>query len=161
MTGGRGRWWGRALCCLRVGLCARGCCHNEVMTNFIFIALSSAHLAVLAQLESGNDPRAVGAAGEITAYQVCPAVLHENGFCPADVDGARAAALVVQIIWQRRVNAFEIAQQRSARVEELYLLWHRPARVLTPKAVERARALRFKNLLAEYSKSKNGKDGLK
>lgn len=116
------------------------------MTNLFSTVITVAHLAALAQLESGNQPDAVGAAGEITAYQVCPKVLSEQGFTVASLAGERSAALVVQIIWQRRVNHFVITHQRQPRASEIYLLWHRPARVLSPKARERARAVRFENL---------------
>jgi hypothetical protein len=43
---------------------------------------------------------------------------------------------------------YQIGAQGTSRPtdQELYLLWHRPARVLRPKPAERERAERFENL---------------
>ena len=52
------------------------------MTNMIFNFITALHLAVLSQVESGDNDAAVGPDGEITRYQVLPSEarkeIHEN-----------------------------------------------------------------------------------
>ena len=110
------------------------------------------HLAALSQIESGDNDNAVGKAGEITRYQVLPEVLHQNGFGTADVDGHKSAAVVAKAIWEKRVDQFIKAHSRQPSDAELYLLWHRPARVMKPTRKELARAERFANLLGELKR---------
>ncbi len=93
--------------------------------------VSSVRLQALALVESGNNPAAVGKAGETTRYQMIPAVRREYGSA--------------ERVLQARCTAFTARFQRPCNDVEFYLLWHRPARVTNPKRVELERAQRYAN----------------
>lgn len=115
------------------------------MTNVLVI--TALHLAALSHIESRGNDAAVGKAGEVTRYQICPKLWKESllGFktLVARPQDDRVARLVASDIWHKRVIAFTLKHNRQPDLEELYLLWHRPARVLKPKPVERKRARAF------------------
>lgn len=123
--------------------------------------ITAVHLAALSQIESGDNNHAIGKAGEVSRYQIMPeaaerevrenAVLRGRPFhagWAVDESLARAVALG---IWEKRVAVFRLVYRREPTVEELYLCWHRPARVLNPKPRELARAVRFANLFKSLS----------
>jgi len=117
------------------------------MISMTFTIITALHLATLGQFEGGADNiKHAGRFGEITRFQVLPAELHRHGYGTADVEDLAGATLVCGRIWQERVTLFELAQGKPATPAQLYLLWHRPARPLSPKPVERQRAERFANL---------------
>lgn len=125
------------------------------MTN---VLITAAHLAALSMIESGNRDHAVGQAGEVTRYQIRPQEwrkawadigrpwLAKN---TADESGAR---IVAWHLLQKRANQFAREHRRAPDARELYLLWHRPARVLTPLPHEAERAGRFANLVEHYQR---------
>lgn len=120
------------------------------MTNTIVLLITAAHVAALGQFEGGSDDiRVKGRCGEITRCQILPAELHRHGYATADVEDWRSARIVIRRIWQARVNVFIMQHAAKPTPEQLYLLWHRPARVFHPKPREAERAARFANLLAE------------
>lgn len=95
-----------------------------------FSDVSAVRLHALALVESGNNPAAIGKAGETTRYQITPTVRREGS--PAEV-------------LQARCKTFAARQGRPCNDVEFYLLWHRPARVTNPKRVELERAQRYAN----------------
>ena len=111
--------------------------------------ITAIHLAALSQIESGDRDTAVGRFGEVSRYQVSPSLwLH----CTQRAGGItlptdeKAARIVAYDIWESRVSAFRMKHHRNPTVQETYLLWHRPSRVMNPRAAERERAQRFENI---------------
>lgn len=100
-------------------------------------------LAALAEVETGNDPAAVGRAGERTPYQISPRVWTAYSRQPMRSATAAEGRRVATWILGDRVETFRRRHGREPSLVELYLLWHRPARVFRPTPVERARANRF------------------
>jgi hypothetical protein len=126
------------------------------MTNMLASLITAIHLAALSQIESGDNDRAIGKQGEVTRYQIAPEVWrqilytqHRMGTSPRDEKQARAVA---KAIWSCRVSVFQMDHHRQPTLPELYLLWHRPARVLNPKPRERERAERFENLVNQLQR---------
>ena len=114
------------------------------MTMFLITAI---HLSCLGQIESGNVDSAIGRSMEVSRYQITPECWHNTTIFPisraTDPTVSKDVALT---IWRGRVNDFCKAQGRQPTLQELYLLWHRPSRVLNPKPFEAERADRFANL---------------
>jgi len=94
-------------------------------------SISQLRMQALALVESGNNPAAIGKAGETTRYQMMPAVRREFGTAEA--------------VLQARCKSFTARFNRPCNDVEFYLLWHRPARVTNPKRVELERAQRYAN----------------
>jgi hypothetical protein len=125
------------------------------MTNTISLLITAAHMAALGQIEGGaDDIDRAGRAGEITRYQILPAELHFHGYGTADVESLKCATIVCRRIWQARVNVFIAEHAALPTPEQLYLLWHRPARVFHPRPRELERAGRFANLAAKLGGAK-------
>jgi len=103
-------------------------------------------------LESGDDDTAVGPVGEVSRYQIKPAIWNATapGREPAD---PHVALDVAQAIMRDRCAAFEKRFRRTATDFEFYVLWNAPAHLIGPDAggvVSRlvaARAERFCNLV--------------
>jgi len=127
------------------------------MTNAIASIITAVHLAALSQIESADHDKAIGKNGEVSRYQVAPkvwraelAARHSPVTNPAN---PKLALIVAFGIWDRRAEAFRLEHRRKPTLQELYLLWHRPARVLNPKPRERQRAQRFENLMIELQRN--------
>ena len=119
------------------------------MTNLLIIV--AIHLSALSQIESGDNDSAVGASGEITRYQIAPAVWeHQLSAFPhmaSKHQDKMLSRMVAFEIWSHRLDDFQKVKNRNPSLEELYLLWHRPARVLCPHPRERERSERFASLV--------------
>lgn len=120
--------------------------------NTILTIVTAAHLAALSAIESGDNDRRVGKSGEVSRYQICPAIWNDTmaGQDPKILHGwqdERLARLVVLDVWERRCRRFQAIHNRPPNDLEKYLLWNRPARVLNPRPKEKERAERFANLL--------------
>jgi hypothetical protein len=119
--------------------------------------ITALQLAALSQIESGDRDRMIGRNGEVSRYQIMPKVwrqqcraflvLHQS---PPELEPLATA--VARNLWENRVQEFTAKQGRYPTRAELYLLWHRPARVLAPTDLERERAERFANLLADMER---------
>jgi len=113
-----------------------------------------ARFQALWTVESGGNDMALGAAGERSRFQISPSVLRENGFklTTADLSNPLTAYQCAAAIMQRRVGRFTATAGRQPSDFQFYLLWHRPARVNSPRPIERERAQRFANLVAAIEK---------
>lgn len=125
--------------------------------------ITAAQLAALSQIESGDRDAAIGAQGEISRYQIKPELFQaeadRQGIPSALPWDPRDAERIARAIWTDRLNLFLLAyHDRPPTAEELYLLWHRPQRVLNPKPRELVRARRFANLLSSISKTTDSSD---
>lgn len=103
--------------------------------------------SALSQIESGDDDHAVGAAGEISRYQIKPAIWRR--YAPADADWTNPndAASVARQAMQERCAAFERAVHRLPTDSEFYILWNAPAQIQQPGKAVCRRAARFCNLV--------------
>ncbi len=125
------------------------------MTNWLSI-ITAIHLAALSQIESADRDTAIGRNGEVSRYQIMPKIWHAElkaRTSPVTNPANPKLSLIVAFgIWDRRAEAFRLKHQRKPSLQELYLLWHRPARVLKPKPRELERAQRFANVVESLTK---------
>ncbi|HWI58148.1 MAG TPA: hypothetical protein VNZ22_13040 [Bacillota bacterium] len=105
--------------------------------------------AALSELESGNDDCAVGAAGEISRYQIRQEVWRRLAPAEADWQNPHHACTVAWEIMKERCRNFERAYSRPPTPFEFYVLWNAPAQILAPSPVVRERAERFVNLVSD------------
>ena|SRR6266851_880153 len=113
--------------------------------------------AALSMLESADNDRAVGPAGEVSRYQIRPELW--NAIVPScsDPSDPCAALVAAQGIMQERCTAFERRYHRPPADFEFYVLWNAPAQLIGPgerAAIPKAvveRAQRFCNLVARQS----------
>ncbi len=103
--------------------------------------------SALSQIESGNDDHAVGPAGEISRYQIKPAVWQHYAPTNADWTNPDDALSVTRQAMQKRCAAFERAAHRPPTDAEFYILWNAPAQVFRPSKAVLRRAERFCNLV--------------
>ena len=112
------------------------------------MAFGMDRLSALSQIESGDNDRAVGKAGEISRYQV---LKNEwRSVTPStDYQNPQTAKQVVHVLLQRRLTRFQQIYQRPPTDFEFYALWNAPGQVyqrrISPTVSERAR--RFGNLV--------------
>jgi hypothetical protein len=118
-------------------------------------------LSALSMLETGNDDRAIGSAGEISRFQVKKAewqsVTNSANYC----DSETARKVMIQIM-DKRIHAFHDHFGRQPNDFEFYALWNAPAQAMkgriTPLVASRCE--RFANLcerdrqLAQMAKAK-------
>jgi hypothetical protein len=115
---------------------------------FIVLILSTNALAMdrwtaLAMLESGDDDRTVGPAGEVSRYQIRSDLW--PGGDPSDPNVALANA---RHLMSPRTAAFEKSHGRAPDDFEFYILWNAPAQINHPHRAVADRARRFANLVS-------------
>jgi hypothetical protein len=103
--------------------------------------------SALSQLESGDDDCAVGAAGEISRYQIKPEVWRRHAPTDADWTKQDDALSVARQAMLERCATFERAFHRPPTDSEFYILWNAPALVQQPSKAVLGRAERFCNLV--------------
>src|SRR5262245_58454592 len=86
-------------------------------------------LAALSMIETGNNDRMVGRAGEISRYQILKREWRSVTSSTRYVDPEVAKAVTLQLI-DRRVKAFEAVYNRPPTHFEFYGLWNAPSQVL-------------------------------
>jgi hypothetical protein len=102
----------------------------------------------LGQIESGNDDRAPGAAGEVSRFQILPSVWRQYTSLPLSAASNPFTALnVARAIMEDRASRILHTQLSALNPQQFYLLWHRPGRVVNPRPLELDRAQRFENLI--------------
>lgn len=116
------------------------------------------YLHAIAQVESGDNPAKIGRQGERTRWQIRQTEWEHwstRDFNQADdAEGRRVAASLLS----SRIHAFELRHQRAPTPPEIYLLWHRPARVLSASPAEKERAERFANLFELAARRAGGSE---
>jgi hypothetical protein len=104
-------------------------------------------LSALSMLETGDNDRAIGRAGEISRYQVLRREWRSvtNSARYADSETART---VVLRIMERRIGAFQATFKRAPTDFEYYALWNAPSQVMQRRVSRRVaeRSQRFANL---------------
>jgi hypothetical protein len=105
-------------------------------------------LSALSMLETGNNDRMVGRAGEISRYQILKSEWRAVTNSTRWTDPAVAKAVTLKLIDQR-VNQFKAKFHRDPSDFEFYVLWNAPAHVLVRGKVSKVvaeRAERYANL---------------
>jgi hypothetical protein len=100
----------------------------------------------LSQIESGDNDAAIGRAGEVSRYQILPALW--SGGSPRDSKCALAQA---KSIMRHRCERFADRFNRTPTDFEFYVLWNAPAQIARPSKAVTERAQRFANLVAKRS----------
>lgn len=104
-------------------------------------------LAALSMIETGNNDRMVGGAGEISRYQILKAEWRSVTNSARYTDPTIARAVTLQLIG-RRVQNFRATYHRNPTNFEFYGLWNAPSQVLERRVsrtvAERCR--RYSNL---------------
>ena len=103
--------------------------------------------SALSQIESGDDDQAVGAAGEVSRYQISPEVWKRYAPVDAEWTNPTNALSVARQAMQDRCAAFERAAHRPPTDSEFYILWNAPAQIQRPGKAVLGRAERFCNLI--------------
>lgn len=114
-----------------------------------------ARFAALSMIESGDDDRAIGKSGEVSRYQIMPAVWREYTKLPISAAGNpfTAKSVALAIMDDRYGPTYPRGWTVKCADTTWYLLWHRPATVRDgrkPTAREMDRALRFANLVQKF-----------
>ena len=125
------------LCTAMVGLVLGLCAQVRAMDRW----------TALSQIESGDNDHAVGTVGEVSRYQIRPAVWQRYAPARADWTNPDKALSVAKQAMQERCAAFERAVHRSPTDSEFYILWNAPAQIQRPGKAVLDRAARFCNLL--------------
>ena len=104
-------------------------------------------LSALSMLETGNNDRMVGRAGEISRYQILKSEWRSVTNTVRWTDPQVAKQVTLKLIDQR-VKQFRAKHRRDPSDFEFYVLWNAPAQVLHGKVsrVVAERANRFANL---------------
>jgi hypothetical protein len=103
--------------------------------------------SALSQIESGDNDRAVGAAGEISRYQIKPELWQRYAPGSANWEDQKEALVVAKAILEQRCADFQRTVGRVPTDFEFYVLWNAPARVQRPGPAVAERAQRFCNLV--------------
>lgn len=104
-------------------------------------------LSALSMIESGNDDRVVGKAGEISRYQVRKAEWN-SVTASRNYRDPEVSRLVTLKLLERRVALFASHYNRPPTDFEFYALWNAPAQVLSGRISHTVaeRSQRFANL---------------
>lgn len=104
-------------------------------------------LAALSMIETGNNDRMVGRAGEISRYQILKSEWRSVTNSTRYSDPATARSVTGQLI-ERRTENFRALYHRNPTNFEIYALWNAPGQVfhgrVSPVVSERCR--RYANL---------------
>lgn len=99
--------------------------------------------SALSQIETRDNDNAIGAAGEISRYQVKPRLWRRYARSDADWKNPAVALAAAQQIMRDRCADFERAFNRVPTDFEFYVLWNAPAQIERPRKAVRERAERF------------------
>ncbi len=118
------------------------------------ISFGMDRLSALSMLETGDNDRVVGRAGEISRYQVLKiewrSVTNSTAYC-----NPITARMVTARLLEQRMERFQSVYHRSPTDYEFYALWNAPTQALTGRisrtVAERSR--RFANLCSQPADS--------
>lgn len=105
-------------------------------------------LAALSMIETGNNDRMVGRAGEISRYQILKREWRSVTSSTRYTDPETAKAVTLVLI-DRRVKSFQETYNRQPTNFEFYALWNAPGQVLNGRVsrVVAERCQRYSNLV--------------
>jgi hypothetical protein len=106
----------------------------------------------LSMLESGDNDRAVGKAGEISRYQILKQEWKTVTPSRRYTDPV-LAKVVAEELMKRRMSAFAQIYKREPSDYEFYVLWNAPGQVLNRQVTRTVaeRAKRYRNLCEAFS----------
>ncbi len=104
--------------------------------------------AALSQIETRDNDRAIGAAGEVSRYQIKPHLWRRYAQSDADWRNPIHALAAARELMKERCTAFERLHNRAPDDFEFYVLWNAPAQVQRPRKAVRERAERFSRLVS-------------
>ena len=108
----------------------------------------------LGMIETGNDDREIGGAGEVSRYQIMPSVWKH--YCQAELyQNPQVSLAVAQLHWSVLYTTFKKQARREPSDFDLYVLWNTRGGYYAGKSfnpdrlapVVRDRAQRFVNLV--------------
>ena len=100
-----------------------------LLTLVPMLSFGMDRLAALSMMETGNNDRMVGSAGEISRYQILKAEWRSVTKSTRYTDPAIASAVALKLI-DRRVRNFRTTCHRNPTNFEFYGLWNAPGQVL-------------------------------
>src|ERR1700682_6398023 len=103
--------------------------------------------SALSQIESGDNDRAIGRAGEVSRYQLLPEVWERYAPRNAKWENPKEALPVAKEAMQERCDEFERSFHKLPTDFEFYVLWNAPGQIQRPSAAVAERAQRFCNLI--------------
>lgn len=115
---------------------------------FPLAAMGMDRLSALSMLETGDNDRMVGRAGEISRYQILKSEWRSVTDSTRWTDPQVAKAVTLTLI-DRRLKQFRAKHHRDPSDFEFYVLWNAPAHVLVRGKVSKVvaeRAQRYANL---------------
>lgn len=121
-----------------------------------FPCMAMDRFAALAMIESGDCDVCTGRDGEVSRFQITTALWHQYSRLPLSAARNPFTALnVAKEIMARRQTRLLAIQHSAISPQEFYLLWSRPARLLSKRffTLSRAewdRAQRFANLVNHH-----------
>ena len=125
--------------------------HSVVAVGLVFGLSLPLHAmdrwSALSQIESGDNDRAVGSAGEVSRYQIKPELWRRYASANANWTNPTNALFVAKQAMQERCAAFERTMRRPPTDSEFYILWNAPAQIQRPGKAVLRRAERFCNLV--------------
>jgi hypothetical protein len=102
----------------------------------------------LSQIETRDNDRAIGAAGEISRYQMKPKLWQRYARSNADWLNPAEALVAAQDLMRERCTNFERSYGRRPTDFDFYVLWNAPAQIERPRRAVRERAERFCRLVS-------------
>jgi hypothetical protein len=103
--------------------------------------------AALSQIETSDNDSAVGAAGEISRYQIKPRLWRRYAPSDADWKNPSHALAAARELMRERCEEFRRSYNRPPTDFEFYVLWNAPAQIQRPRKAVRDRAERFCHLV--------------
>lgn len=108
----------------------------------------------LGMIETGNDDHEIGGAGEVSRYQIMPAIWHQFSDSQSYHNPATSQAVARQL-WSKLYSRFKQQAHREPTDFDMYVLWNTrygyyASKGFNPKrlsAAVRERAQRFVNLI--------------
>ena len=118
-----------------------------LLTMVPMLGLGMNRLEALSMIETGDNDRVVGRAGEISRYQILKQEWFSITNSARYTDPKTAKAVTLRLL-ERRVKAFETKFNRPPTHFEFYALWNAPGQVLQGRISRRVaeRCERFANL---------------
>ncbi len=104
--------------------------------------------SALSQIETCDNDGAIGAAGEISRYQMKPKLWQRYARSDADWKNPAEALVAAQELMKERCTNFERCYHHQPTDFDFYILWNAPAQIVKPRKVVRERAERFCRLVS-------------
>ena len=118
-----------------------------LMTMAPMLGFGMDRLAALSMIETGNNDRMIGRAGEISRYQILKREWRSVTNSTSYANPATAREVTLQLL-ERRVQSFRAIYNRNPTNFEFYALWNAPGQVFNGhvSAVVSERCRRYANL---------------